>query len=132
MVPDADHEETFLKKAAKIWRKCHPVKRGRPSVERLIFEECCDLYKSKKISEKTSIEKISNAVTDSLEDRKRENRQKIPYESTVLKRVREWRQRVREMISKRYTLEDMHKALLDVKPGRPYNPWSAMLFPRKK
>lgn len=130
VIPGADDEEMFLKEAAKIWRKCHPVKLGRPSVERQIFEECCDLYESKKISENTPLERITNALTGNPEDWERKYRQKIPYQSTVLKHVREWRKMVREMLSKGKTIEDMRKELLDLTPGRPFiAPWRSL---RKK
>jgi hypothetical protein len=37
-VPDADDLNTFLNYAAKFWRLAHPVKRGRPREDQLIFE----------------------------------------------------------------------------------------------
>ena len=127
LIPDADDEETFLKNAAKDWRRCHPVKLGRPSVECLIFKECFDLYQSKKISENTSLEKISNAIMDNPEGWEGKYRQKVPYQSTVLKHVRVWREMLRKMLSKGKTLEDMRKKLLDIAPGRPYlAPWRSL------
>ena len=132
IVPDADDEETFLKNAAKIWRRAHPIKRGRRSVEHLVFMECFCLRDMGKIDENTSLEKIVGAITNIPEDWKRKYRRKIPYDSTILKHVRQWRKRTRAMLAKGHSIEETRKALLGVKPLRPYNPWGARFFPRKK
>lgn len=128
-VPDADNLNTFLKYAEKYWRITHPVKRGPRSKEVLVFEECILLYETGKISEKLSIEKISNEVTNSLE---KKQTKKIPYEKTILKHVREWRNRTRELIAKGCNIKEIREILLKVSPRRPYDPWDAKGIRRKK
>ena len=132
-IQDADDLNTFLNHAAKVWCVVHPIKRGRRSDEPLVFEECLHLYETGKISEKLSLDKITDALTGSLEDKKMKNRRiKILYRNTVHKHVSEWRKRTRDMISKGYGIEEMRKTLLGAKPGRPYNPWASGRSPRKK